>query len=82
MRNCLAGGIIARPATIAMPLPESDVSEITVPSRLRSDAEREIAQLKDALELAEGNKARAARLLNMPRSTYYSKLKKYGIGDD
>ena len=34
---------------------------------------------EDALERCGGNKAEAARLLDMPRSTYYSKLKKYEI---
>ncbi|VAX37512.1 Response regulator of zinc sigma-54-dependent two-component system [hydrothermal vent metagenome] len=35
--------------------------------------------LKEALQQSSGNKAQAARLLGMPRSTYYSKLKKHGI---
>ena len=34
-----------------------------------------------ALHKCGGNKAQAARLLGLPRSTYFSKLKKYGIGD-
>ncbi len=36
-------------------------------------------QLAAALALAEGNKAEAARALGMPRSTFYSKLKKYAL---
>ena len=39
----------------------------------------EAARLMQALEECGGNKAEAARRLNMPRSTYYSKLKKYGL---
>jgi transcriptional regulator with GAF, ATPase, and Fis domain len=35
--------------------------------------------LLDALRKCSGNKARAARLLGLPRSTYFSKLKKHGI---
>jgi two-component system NtrC family response regulator len=35
--------------------------------------------LMDALRKCSGNKARAARLLGLPRSTYFSKLKKHGI---
>eukprot|EP00456_Euglypha_rotunda_P010077 TRINITY_DN1243_c0_g2_i2.p1 TRINITY_DN1243_c0_g2~~TRINITY_DN1243_c0_g2_i2.p1 ORF type:complete len:1017 (+),score=221.34 TRINITY_DN1243_c0_g2_i2:6672-9722(+) len=37
--------------------------------------------LIDALEKCGGNKARAARLLGMARSTYFSKLKKFGLAD-
>ncbi|MEZ6060884.1 MAG: sigma 54-interacting transcriptional regulator [Planctomycetaceae bacterium] len=40
----------------------------------------ELAELQQALRSARGNKAQAARILHMPRSTFYSKLKKYGIG--
>jgi transcriptional regulator of acetoin/glycerol metabolism len=36
-------------------------------------------QLLEALRKCAGNKAKAARLLRIPRSTYFSKLKKHGI---
>jgi transcriptional regulator with GAF, ATPase, and Fis domain len=42
-----------------------------------SDDEREM--LVQALVQCRGNKTEAARLLNMPRSTYFSKLKKFGV---
>ena len=51
------------------PAPEGKLSE---------DAKREI--LLNALQAADGNKAEAARMLGLPRSTYFSKLKKYVIG--
>jgi transcriptional regulator of acetoin/glycerol metabolism len=35
--------------------------------------------LLDALRRCGGNKASAARLLGMPRSTYFSKLRKHGL---
>lgn len=41
------------------------------------DAERQ--ELIDALARTKGNKARAARLLGIPRSTFFSKLKKYDL---
>ena len=37
-------------------------------------------QLREALRVAGGNKALAARRLNLPRSTFFSKCRKYGIG--
>lgn len=37
----------------------------------------EPGELRRALRESKGNKAEAARLLGMPRSTFYSKLKKY-----
>jgi transcriptional regulator with GAF, ATPase, and Fis domain len=57
-------------------------SETASVSELGSDTatpawEREA--LVGALRKCSGNKARAARLLGLPRSTYFSKLKKHGI---
>ena len=43
------------------------------------DAASEEHQLREALRVAGGNKAVAARQLNLPRSTFFSKCKKYGI---
>ena len=46
----------------------------------RRDPMQEQAELQAALDQADGNKAEAARLLGLPRSTFYSKLKKFGLG--
>lgn len=54
-----------------------DVS--TGPAARQPNAEKK--KLEQALEGASGNKARAARALGMPRSTFYSKLKKYGLAE-
>lgn len=59
---------IAGPASAPAELEESGIS---------SDAE--LRQLRAALEQCNGNKAEAARLLGMPRSTFFSKLKKFQL---
>jgi transcriptional regulator with PAS, ATPase and Fis domain len=41
--------------------------------------EREKEMLLSALERTQGSKAKAARLLGMPRSTIYEKIKRYGL---
>ena len=46
------------------------------------DPESERKQLVEALQACGGNKTKAAKRLGLPRSTYFSKLKKYGIADD
>ena len=43
------------------------------------DLVSEELELREALRLAGGNKAVAARHLDLPRSTFFSKCKKYGI---
>lgn len=49
------------------------------PSRKRRAAELERERLVGALQQTGGNKAEAARLLDMPRSTFFSKLKKHAL---
>jgi DNA-binding NtrC family response regulator len=61
---------------------DSPVSSYEFPSGNRSSVETLVESdertiLLDALQRAGGNKAEAARLLDLPRSTFYSKLKKY-----
>ncbi len=48
------------------------------PARSENGDERD--WLLDALRDSGGNKARAARALGLPRSTFFSKLKKHGLG--
>ncbi|MEW6410136.1 MAG: sigma 54-interacting transcriptional regulator [Nitrospirota bacterium] len=39
----------------------------------------EVAHIRRALELTHGNKRKASKVLGIPRSTFYIKLKKYGL---
>jgi transcriptional regulator with GAF, ATPase, and Fis domain len=69
-----------KPAT-AISRPESAAPD-WVPqevSRRTSGTPQERQQLVQALARANGNKARAARLLGLPRSTFCSKLKKHDL---
>ena len=51
----------------------------TTTLNVSADVAQESIRFHEALAAANGNKAQAARDLNMPRSTFYSKLKKLGI---
>ncbi len=53
-----------------------------VPSWSEDDPASERQMLVEALHHCNGNKTKAARRLGLPRSTYFSKLKKHGIMDD
>ena len=57
--------------------PATRVEQETAPPAEDHNAER--SRLAAALHECGGNKAQAARLLGLPRSTYFSKLKKYGL---
>lgn len=56
--------------------------EPTLPSWSEDDPAAERQLLIEALHQCHGNKTKAARRLGLPRSTYFSKLKKHGISDD
>lgn len=63
--------------TLAAPPIDALFGPAGVAPVIGSDEERQL--LKAALEQANGNKAQAAKLLGMPRSTYFSKLRKHGL---
>jgi len=75
-------GAVSTSARPTRPSPSSSAHDRPTPT---SDewsaefAEFERQRLIEALEEAEGNKSVAARLLGMPRSTFFSKLKKHGM---
>lgn len=57
-----------------------DIEEEDYPLDLTSATEKlEIKNITKALEMSKGNKAKAAKLLNIPRTTLYYKLDLYGI---
>jgi len=58
----------------------SRASQIVLQRKTLSSESGERAMLQDALSQCQGNKAEAARLLGMPRSTFFSKLKKHDLG--
>jgi transcriptional regulator with GAF, ATPase, and Fis domain len=64
----------------ALPIRQGSTHE-PGPSRRDEDPLVERQSLIDALAKCGGNKARAARLLGLARSTYFSKLKKHGLAD-
>ncbi|MBB03282.1 MAG: sigma-54-dependent Fis family transcriptional regulator [Planctomyces sp.] len=56
-----------------------DTEKTSVRATVPADDADERLQLSRALDACDGNKAKAARLLGMPRSTFYSKLKKHKL---
>jgi len=64
----------AEPANVSMPLPPA---ESAAPARSLRELERE--GIIAALAATHGNKAQAAQILEIDRSTLYKKLKEYGI---
>jgi transcriptional regulator with GAF, ATPase, and Fis domain len=68
----------APPAPVSLP-PSTPVPIVPTPASLAEEATVERQALLDALRHCNGNKAQAARRLGIPRSTLFSRLKKYGI---
>ena len=73
-----AQGPESRPVVLVGRVSQTDAaSDNAPPARAESGNERD--WLLDALRDSGGNKARAARSLGLPRSTFFSKLKKHGL---
>lgn len=60
---------------------EKDPSDVSIYdlNKILENTEKEA--IENAMKLAENNKAKAAKILNIPRSTLYFKLKKYNMED-
>ena len=54
-------------------------SEVDVKRAQKAKDEAEKSAIVDALNLAKGNKSRAAELLGMSRKTLYNKINQYGL---
>lgn len=65
------------PATTTASRPESSAAARSASSRDSAQSEKDA--LVEALAACHGNKAEAARRLGMPRSTFFSKLKKHSL---
>ena len=67
-------------ATLRQPLVNRPRTNIPSPDALDSELHAyERQRLLDALAETAGNKSEAARLLGMPRSTFFSRLRKHGL---
>ena len=53
------------------------ITDISSPAKDQETLEKE--SIEQALKVKKGNKVQAARSINMSRSTFYYKLKKYNI---
>ncbi len=84
-RAALPGPKQAEPATRSLPAPGDTATTTAARPQLQTLGdeadEYERIQLLDALNEAGGNKSEAARLLGLPRSTFFSKLKKHRLLD-
>ena len=66
-------------SSVATATTASAVVTRDVPTLTTFSPENEKAQLAAALAKTRGNRSEAARLLNMPRRTFYRKLEKFGL---
>jgi DNA-binding NtrC family response regulator len=54
----------------------------TAPTVADEKRRLEVQRMTDALRATGGNKTRAAALIGMPVKTFFTKLRKYGVGED
>ena len=75
--------ITARDLGLSAPAASAAADPVEPPAvaaRPRTLADLEREQILEALDKAEGKKARAARFLGLTRSQLYTRLKRHGIG--
>ncbi|WP_395062819.1 sigma-54-dependent Fis family transcriptional regulator [Paraburkholderia silvatlantica] len=66
-------------AGLAHTLPRGTTAAATMPSHVTSIAEGEEALIRRAIAASDGNLTRAARQLNIAKSTLYVKMQRYGL---
>jgi transcriptional regulator with GAF, ATPase, and Fis domain/tetratricopeptide (TPR) repeat protein len=64
--------------SIPQPVPSVEMEPVAAPGTM-DRKERERQQILEALEAANWNKTRAAKILDMPRRTFYRRLKEHQI---
>jgi two-component system, NtrC family, response regulator AtoC len=73
--------VLDLPERLRARAPESALPVLPAPDALPTLAEVEEQHLRRVLQSVQGNKARAARVLDIDRKRLYRKLERYGIGD-
>lgn len=66
-------------SSLKRPRSGAHAAQLTVARKTVIDDVDEETELQQALDACDGNKTQAARMLGMPRSTFFSKLKKYDL---
>jgi len=70
---------LIRPIDLPFAIRKKLVTENYDPSSMRTIKQMEIDTIKEALQLTNGNKTKAAKLLGIAKATLYDKLKRYRI---
>ncbi len=72
----VAGATIAQESPLATQAPSTDAAALSLGREIKAAEKKAIER---ALKTAKGNRSVAARLLNLSRSTLYSKLQEHGL---
>ena len=61
-----------------LPIPQKNEQVNATSLGIKPSANEELSRIREALNITNGNKSRAAQLLGIDRKTLYNKLKQYG----
>ena len=65
-------------AHLNLPIPQKNEQVNATSLGIKPSANEELSRIREALNITNGNKSRAAQLLGIDRKTLYNKLKQYG----